>query len=244
MKKEEIGQVSDAQNYDKESVTIVVPAFNEERTIEGLVMRTRPFGQVLVVDDGSTDRTKSKAQQAGAIVVSHPRNLGYSAALRTGYFNARGRIVAIIDADMQQVPEELPRMILPVLDNQADMVIGSKFLGKLEYRPNIPNRTMDRMVCLILRLRFGLKLTNSFSGMRAVRRSCIDFDYLKSNKHEGVTELNFSFAYHHYRIVEVPRTARKRLSGKSSIRLRDGLRILWRITQLLVEAPVRKDSKS
>jgi glycosyltransferase involved in cell wall biosynthesis len=221
----------------KNGVSIIIPAYNEERTIEDAVGRVKKYGEVIVIDDGSHDETALRATRAGARVICHVSNIGYSAALRTGYLSSTREVVAIIDADMQQVPEELPLVIDPILRGDAEMVIGSKFLGRMEYRPNMPNLFMDKLASRLLRLRFGLKLTNSFSGMRAMRRSCIDFNYLKGNKHQGTVELDFSFAWHRYRVIEVPRTARRRAYGRSSIRIFDGLGILGRLFMMLLTPP-------
>ena len=224
-------------SFESSRVSIIVPALNEEKTIREVVLRTLAYGEVIVVDDGSTDRTAEIAREAGARVISHPINLGQSAADRTGYLNSGREVVATIDADIQQVPEELPRVIGPVLANDADMVIGSKYLGKREYQSNIPNLLMDRLVSTILRTRFGVRVTNPFSGIRAMRRSCIDYQYLKGNKHECAVELAASFAWHRYRIMEVPRTARKRVAGKSSVAVSDGFRILLRFFEVLLTPP-------
>jgi glycosyltransferase involved in cell wall biosynthesis len=211
----------------------VIAAFNEENTIARAVTEARKFGEVIVVDDGSSDATGKLARGAGARVISLGRNLGYSAAIREGYRKADREVVALLDADLQQVPAEIPRLVEPILDGRADMVIGSKFLGNVEYKPNIPNLVMDRLVATVLRLRFGVKLTNAYSGFRAMRRSCINFAWLKGNRQTGMLELDFGFASR-YRVLEVPRTARKRAFGVSSVRWIDGLIIAARMMKLLV----------
>ncbi|MDA4118723.1 MAG: glycosyltransferase family 2 protein [Thaumarchaeota archaeon] len=221
----------------RSKVSIIIPAYNEERTIREVVLKATTYGEVIVVDDGSIDRTAELAKLAGARVISHPRNMGQSAADRTGYLNSNREVVALIDADIQQVPEELPRVIRPILANQADMVIGSKYLGRREYQSNFPNMLMDRILGAILRARFGVTVTNPFSGMRAMRRTCIDFGYLKGDKHECAVELAFSFAWHGYRIMEVPRTARRRIAGRSSIRFTDGRRIIVRLLAVMLSPP-------
>jgi glycosyltransferase involved in cell wall biosynthesis len=212
----------------------VIPAYNEERTIGSVIERARKHGEVVVVNDGSTDGTRSIAENAGVKVISNTRNMGYSAAVRLGIKSAKRDVVALLDADLQQVPEELPLLLLPILENKADLVIGSKFMGRLEYRPNLPNYLMDKTVCAVLRLRYGLRLTNSYSGFRAMRRSCIDFGYLKGTKHTGMLELDFMFSQKHYRIMEIPRTARRRVTGRSSIHIKDGLFIFARMLQLMM----------
>jgi len=226
--------------YDRNRVCIIIPAFNEEKTILDAITRAKNYGVVIVVDDGSKDATRLMAMKAGVDVVSHSRNLGYSAALRTGYLHSTKEVITILDADMQQVPEEVPKLVSPIMEGKADMVIGSKFKGRLEYRPNIPNLVMDKSVCLIMRLRYGIKLSNSFSGFRALRKSCIDLDFLSGDRHTAMVELDFLFAQRRHRIIEVPRTAKKRKYGKSSVRFKDGLAISKRVMELLV----RKDKET
>jgi len=220
--------------YDPSRVTIVIPAFNEEKTIVEVINAAKKFGEIVVVNDGSTDSTKTLAKNAGVKVISHERNMGYTSAVRTGIKNSTRDIIVLLDADMQQVPEEIPNLVLPILENKADLVIGSKFLGRLEYRPNVPNFLMDKLVSTVLRFRFGVKLTNSYSGFRAMRRDLIDLEFLKGNRQEGTLELNYFFAKSHSRIIEVPRTARKRIAGQSSVRAFDGVRILERLLILLL----------
>lgn len=221
---------------------MVIPVYNEEKTIRELIDRARAFGELIIVNDGSTDSTKEIAESTGVKVITHASNAGYSAALRTGYANATREVIAIIDSDLQMVPEELPRLVLPVIRGEADLVIGSKFMGTLTYRPGIPNYLMDRVVAAAIRLKFGVKLSHSHSGFRAFRRSCLDFAWLKGNAYEGMLEMDFLFASKGYRIQEVPRTALKRKSGRSGVRTIDGLRILVRLVELLGNRSVSKNS--
>lgn len=191
------------------------------------------YGAVIVVDDGSTDRTKSVAASTGVTVITHSRNLGYSAALKTGYSHASTEVIAIMDSDSQMVPEEVSRLVLPILRDEADLVIGSKFIGVLTYRPSPLNYMVDRLVASAIDLRFGVKLSHSQSGFRAFRRSWLDMSWLKGNRYEGMLELDIMFAAKGARIVEVPRTALRRKSGRSRIKYIDGFRIFFRLIELI-----------
>ena len=229
-------------DYDTSLVSIVIPALNEERTIQNIIERAKNFGEVIVVDDGSRDRTRQLAEDTGVKVISHQRNMGYSVALKAGYKHSTREVITIMDADAQMVPEELPRLVSPIIKGEADLVIGSKFKGKLAYRPGIPNYVLDRIVSLVLRMKYGIRLSHSNSGFRAFRRSCLDIDSLKGISYEGMVELDFIFASNHKRIVEVPRTALRRKSGKSSVKPIDGVRILLRMMEFVANRNPRKAS--
>ncbi len=153
---------------------IIIPAYNEELTIGSVVALARKYGDVLVVDDGSSDRTSEIAQNAGAIVVKHETNMGKGAALRTGfdYALANGYDAAVcLDADGQHNPGEIPKLLEPILKDEADMVIGSRFLDGA--KKSIP--LYRRLGLWILNtttnasLNGNLKVTDSQSGFRAMK---------------------------------------------------------------------------
>lgn len=109
------------------AVAIVIPALNEAKTIGDVVRRAAVFGKVIVVDDGSTDATAKEAEEHGATVVSHKVNQGYDKALLSGFKKADtegARVVITLDADGQHLPETLPEMTQPLLDNKADIALA------------------------------------------------------------------------------------------------------------------------
>jgi glycosyltransferase involved in cell wall biosynthesis len=118
----------------KALVVAAIPAFNEERTIAKLVLEVQKFVDVvLVCDDGSTDSTAEIAERMGADVIRHDRNLGYGAALKTLFTVTRelnADVLVTLDGDGQHDPGEIPRLVEPVLENKADIVLGSRFLNK------------------------------------------------------------------------------------------------------------------
>jgi len=117
-------------------VVAAIPAFNVERTIAKLVLEAQKFVDVvLVCDDGSTDLTAEIAERMGAYVMRHDRNLGYGAALKTLFTTARklnADVLVTLDGDGQHDPCEIPSLVEPVLENKADIVLGSRFLGSKE----------------------------------------------------------------------------------------------------------------
>ena len=111
---------------------IIIPAYNEELTIGSVVALARKYGDVLVVDDGSADRTSEIARNAGAFVIKHETNMGKGAALRTGFEYALSmdyKIVVTLDADGQHNPDEIPVLLEPIVNGKADLVIGSRYLN-------------------------------------------------------------------------------------------------------------------
>lgn len=146
----------------KGKLVIFIPACNEERAIGSVVSLAKKYGPVYVVDDGSTDRTPEIARRSGAKIISHPKNLGYGAAVRTA-FGAAKKIDAgafvFLDGDMQHDPGEIPHVAAPVLAGRADVSIGSRFLGSVLHAP--PAR------------KEGVRVMNRLSGMRAGK----EFDY-------------------------------------------------------------------
>ena len=154
-----------------------MPAYNEERSIASMVVGAKNYvDQVVVVDDGSTDRTAEIAESAGAYVVRHDRNGGYGAALRTIFETARdlgADKMVIIDSDGQHDPEEIPKLLQP-LSSGADLVIGSRFYNG--HGQNIPAYRKAGMKVLDIATDVvgGIKVTDSQSGFRAYSRRAID----------------------------------------------------------------------
>ncbi|MFQ5941891.1 MAG: glycosyltransferase family 2 protein, partial [Nitrososphaerales archaeon] len=114
----------------KQKVFACIPAYNQEQSIERVVQNTlKHVEHVIVIDDGSFDRTTELAEKAGAIVIRHPMNMGYGAAVKSGFTKAlQGNvdIVVTLDADLQHNPDDIPSLLTPILDGKAEIVIGSR----------------------------------------------------------------------------------------------------------------------
>ncbi len=162
-------------------LAVVVPAKDEEATIGELLDRVaavRVPGYALrpvVVDDGSTDRTAKIGHERGALVVRHPDNKGLGAAVRTGLraaVEAGADAVAYLDADLEYHPEDIPRLVEPILDARADYVLGSRFLGKDcgVREMKLYRRLGNRLFTLLLVLLTGRRITDGQTGMRAFSR--------------------------------------------------------------------------
>lgn len=163
----------------EEKTLVIIPAFNEEEALAGVIAGVRasaPGLDILVVDDGSTDRTAEKARQGGAYLVSHAVNLGYGAALQTGYrFAARkGYAHALqMDGDGQHDPASIPDLLLPVIQEEADVAIGSRFLLPGSYRAPALRRMGAFVFGWAASRILGQRVTDPTSGFQALSRRAI-----------------------------------------------------------------------
>ncbi len=207
----------------------IVPALDEQETVgdvvatirSRLVMSADIDVDVLVVDDGSSDRTATVARSAGATVVRHPFNLGVGAALRTGfrYAHSRGSTMAMqIDADGQHDPTEAARLLDAVAAG-ADLAIGSRFApGSGEYEVSTGRRFSMRLLSGIVSRRIGQPITDTTSGYRAFSARAIELfadEYPSAYLSDTVESLLIAH-YAGLRIVEVPVAMRERMGGVAS----------------------------
>lgn len=213
----------DAVIAQKDRIFILIPAYNEADNLEKLLPKInsvafklqQPF-QSIVVNDGSNDETPKIAKEHGALVANHPFNLGGGAALLAGYDIVEclgGKMIITMDADGQHNPEDIPALIDPILNNSADIVIGSRFLGSDQGNSMIRSFGV-KLYSFIINKLMGLKITDCSSGFRA-----IDLSRLKEvklvEKQYHTTELIIDAAKKGFRIVERPVTISERLSGYS-----------------------------
>lgn len=150
-------------------ITAIVPAFNEELSIGSVVIGANKFvDQIIVVDDGSTDYTAEIAKKAGAEVIQHSQNMGKGAALKTGFNSIPNTdIVVTIDGDGQHNTQEIPLLIKPIEDGEADMVNGSRYLDRKPNGTPIYRRLGQTVLDKTTNINSGLKITDSQSGFRA-----------------------------------------------------------------------------
>jgi glycosyltransferase involved in cell wall biosynthesis len=218
-----------------ENVTVVAPAYNEAASVgavvEGARAATPGLVEVLVIDDGSTDGTAEVAARAGARVVRLSPNQGKGHAVRTAIREARGDVLVFIDADGQDDPAEIPRL-LDALTPDVAMVIGSRFRGTLrEGAITRLNHAGNRSLTWLFNRLFRSSLTDTQAGFRAVRKSAIQLDLLRASRYEIETELTLHVLQQGSRVVEVPVSRDRRTGGSSGFVVPyHGLRILsWMV---------------
>jgi len=211
-------------------ILCVIPAFEEEATIGKIAeVASKYCHRVVVVDDCSGDRTGEASRQAKAVVVRHILRLGAGGALSTGFRVALKidcDIVVTMDGDGQHDPHEIPNLIDPILNDQADMVVGSRFLRERRDMP-FDRRLGNRLLSAATSLAAGVKITDSQSGFRAYRRKVLDYVVHRSMDYRWASEILIAACRAHFRIKEVPiRTiyVRNRRRGAN---ISDGLKILF-----------------
>jgi glycosyltransferase involved in cell wall biosynthesis len=216
---------------DPRAVSVVIPAFNEEDGIADVVARlaaSGPWREILVVDDGSTDRTAERAAAAGARVVRHPYNKGNGAAVKTGIREAAGEVVLLMDADGQHDPAEAVSVVSPV--GVHDMVIGARRSGDQTLTRAAGNRAFTALASWLT----GRPIPDLTSGFRAARRDrLMDVIHLLPNGFSYPTTSCLAFLKAGFNVLFTPITARPRV-GRSKIRvMRDGVRFLLIILKIV-----------
>jgi glycosyltransferase involved in cell wall biosynthesis len=201
----------------------IVPAHNEAASIGAVVreiLAVDPELEVVVVDDASTDRTSVRAREAGARVLALPFNLGIGGAVQTGFKVARDEgfdLAVRLDGDGQHVASEVPKLLGPLLDGSADIVVGSRFAGDSEYRPPLARRLGIKLFAGVVSLLTRQRVTDTTSGFQACNRKAICLfaaDYPHDYPEVEATVMVFK---HRLRLTEVPVTMRERSAGESSI---------------------------
>ncbi len=229
------GRSGEGQNDAASKIVVVIPAHNEQRFIGSVVLQARNYADVVVVvDDGSTDATADIAEAAGAVVVRHPRNLGKGAALNTGFHEARKiapAVVVVMDGDGQHQAEEIPTVARPVLEDKADMVVGSRFL---RIRGRVPYvRALGlRAITALSNLGSGLPLSDSQTGFRAFSKAALQGISFQAGGFSVESEMQFLARQLGLRTIEVPVSCSYRDAPKRSV-VSQGLEVLNGILRLV-----------
>ena len=200
---------------------VVIAAYNEEQAIGGVLTslpeRVEPYDlDPIIVVDGGSDDTEGVVRRAGYSVATHGVNRGQGDALRTGFALALRRgaeIVITMDADGQHRPDQLPDLIAPIVDGEADYVQGSRFLGEYDDRGGIRDYGI-RLFTKLINLLGGTKITDCTNGFRAIRADHLALLDLREDRFNG-PEIIMESAAKGLRMVEVPVHIRSRSHGTS-----------------------------
>ena len=213
-------------------IFVVIPAYNEARTISQVISQVKSQGlEVVVIDDGSADQTGSLARQAGAKVLTHLINLGQGAALQTGILfalNQEADIIVTFDADGQLRPEEISRLTEPLLLGRLDVVLGSRFLGP--GRQSVPffRQWVLKLAVAVTRAYTGLKITDTHNGFRALARPAAEVIAITQNGMAHASEIIEQIKKHRLKFMEVPvtvhYTAHSLAKGQ---KISDSFKIIW-----------------
>jgi glycosyltransferase involved in cell wall biosynthesis len=185
----------------------LIPAFNEERFIGSLVLTVQSYvDHVVVVDDGSSDRTVEIARKAGATVVQHKVNQGKAAAVNTGFTyvrRLRPAVLVMLDGDGQHCADDIPQMLLPVRNGDADVVVGSRFMS---IKSDIPayRKVGQHGLTLVTNLASGVSISDSQSGFRAFSARALEQLSFSQGGFSIESEMQFLVREHRLRVLEVP----------------------------------------
>jgi len=226
-------------------VSVVIPAYNEEKTIGNVIEETiqimdslgLPY-EIIVVDDGSTDRTREVASRYKATVLSNGRNRGKGYALRKGFQHAQGDIIVTIDADGSHKPKEIPDLINPLF-NGADIVAGSRFLGDGRNHTSKLHMLGNYLINMTIMVLTRKIITDSQTGLRAFKKDFLQKISLDSYGYEIETEITVKSLKNGFKLKEVPVSCERRRYSISKLRiLSDGFKIL----KTILKSSVKNDT--
>jgi len=222
-------------------ITALIPAFNEGRSIGDVVRKVGDrVDKVVVINDFSSDKTPLIAKYLGATVLNHSKNMGVGAAMQTGINYSKATkpdIVVTLDGDGQHKPEDIPRIIQPILSGEADLVLGSRFL---QGNPDMPLIRIlgNKFFTSLIRFLTGAKLTDTQTGFRALNLKALTNLDLKAN-YTYVQEMIIDLHVKGFKIVEVPITALPRKHGSSKVAL-NVFKYTLRALSIIIYAYVKK----
>jgi glycosyltransferase involved in cell wall biosynthesis len=213
------------------NITVLLPAYNEEVSIGSVVLLARRYAdRVIVIDDGSSDRTAEVAANAGAEVIVHFPNLGKGMAFKTG-FEAAGDadIIVTMDSDGQHNPSDIPKLVAPILEGVADMVNGSRYLNGRATDTPAYRRIGQTILDKVTVLNSGVKITDSQSGFRAFAASTKDVFRFNATGMAIESEMLADAGRAGLRVKEVEIRVRYDVDGSTENPVRHGLGVLFRI---------------
>lgn len=211
-------------------ILIIIPAYNEEENIAGVVARLNrecPELDYLVVNDCSRDSTEEILRALGCNHINLPVNLGIGGSVQCGYLYAvqNGYDIAVqMDGDGQHDPQYLPALLKPILDGEADLVIGSRFIEKKGFQTSAMRRLGIRWIGGVIRFCCGLRITDATSGFRACSRAMAKYYSLHYAQDYPEPEAIMEAKLNGFRVCEVPVAMKERQGGVSSI---GGVRSLY-----------------
>ena len=226
-------------------IELILPALNEESSIERVLAALPPglFWRVLVVDNGSTDRTAALARDAGATVLAEPRRGYGSACLRAlAALDPATQVVVFMDADASDVPSDAPRLIEPIVKDEQDLVLGSRTLGHAEAGSLTPHQRFGNWLATrLIRLFYSHSYTD-LGPFRAIRAASLRTLEMRDPNYGWTIEMQIKALRKGLRVLEVPVSYRRRvgvskISGRLKASAAAGVKILWTIARLARDAP-------
>ncbi|MCG7848232.1 MAG: glycosyltransferase family 2 protein [ANME-2 cluster archaeon] len=216
-------------------ITVLIPAYNEEVAIGSMVLHTRKYAdRVIVIDDGSSDRTAEVAKMAGAEVICHPENRGKGEALKTGFKAASQNgtnIIITMDADSQHNPDEIPKIIEPIRSGEAEMVNGSRYINGKETDTPAYRRIGQSVLDAATNLNSGINITDSQSGFRAFAANALPSFRFKQTGFGIESEMLADAAKAGLKVKEVEIGVRYDVDCSTEHPVRHGVKVLVKVQQ-------------
>jgi len=216
-------------------LTVIIPVYNEVESIQVILQRvhaTKLVQEIIVVDDGSKDGTRDVLQKLdgkkGVRIILHEKNKGKGAAVRTGMAAAKGDVLLIQDADLEYDPRDYSQLLEPITEGLADVVYGSRFLGRAHRVTMFWHLVANKMLTLMTNILYNTILTDMETGYKVFRREILDGMVLHANSFDFEPEFTAKILKRHHRIFEVPITFNPRdYSQGKKIGIRDAFEAVW-----------------
>ena len=224
-------------------ITVGIPAFNEEKNIAMVIIKLKKIADnIIVCNDGSTDSTEEIAKELGAIVINHEKNLGYGAGIKSIFLKAKeinSELLVTLDADGQHDINDISKIVRPIQENKADIVIGSRFLEKSK---NVPEyrKFGIKLITKVTNLSLSKSLTDSQSGFRAYSNKVLEKLNLSDTGMGISTEILIKANNFNFRIGEVPITISYEGDTSSENPISHGTSVLFStIKYTSIEHPIK-----
>jgi glycosyltransferase involved in cell wall biosynthesis len=216
-------------------LSVIIPVYNEVESIKTILERvhaTKLVHEIIVVDDGSQDGTRDVLKKLdgkkGVRVILHEKNQGKGAAVRTGMSAAKGDILLIQDADLEYDPRDYPELLKPIQEDLADVVYGSRFLGRAHRVTMFWHMVANKSLTLMTNILYDTILTDMETGYKVFRREVLEGMTIRANSFNFEPEFTAKILKRKYRIFEVPITFNPRdYSQGKKIKLHDAFEAVW-----------------
>ena len=215
------------------NIVAIIPAYNEEKALPDVIAKTlKHVDRVIIVNDGSIDKTAEVAAESGAEVINHSTNLGKGEALKSGFKAIDDdSIIITIDGDGQHNPDEIPHLIKPIIEDGADLVNGSRYMDGPEENTPAYRRVGQRVLDIATNISAGIRVTDSQSGFRAFSSKSKNCFRFKDTGFGIESEMLVDAADAGLKIVEVPITVRYDVDGSTKDPITHGMGVLFNITK-------------